>query len=95
MDRYLSGVQLARLLAIDPGAKPYYRTLAATVRSLILDGRLPVRVRVPAERHLAEALGVSRTTVTSAYDRLREQGYLESRQGAGSWTALPDAGSLG
>ncbi|MEV8638373.1 PLP-dependent aminotransferase family protein [Streptosporangium sp. NPDC051023] len=95
VDRYLSGTQLARLVAIDPEAKPYYRVLAETVRSLILDGRLPVRVRLPAERHLAEALGVSRTTVTSAYDRLRERGYLESRQGAGSWTALPDAGSLG
>ncbi len=95
MDRYLSGHQLARLVAIDPGARPYYRVLAGAVRSLILDGRLPVRVRVPAERHLAEALGVSRTTVTAAYDRLREQGYLESRQGAGSWTALPDPGALG
>ncbi|MGJ6961857.1 PLP-dependent aminotransferase family protein [Streptosporangium sp. G11] len=95
MDRYLSGPQLARLLAIDPAARPYYRVLAQTVRSLVLDGRLPVRVRMPAERHLAEALGVSRTTVTSAYDLLREQGYLESRQGAGSWTALPDASSLG
>ncbi|GIH94743.1 GntR family transcriptional regulator [Planobispora siamensis] len=95
MDRYLSGPQLARLVAIDPGARPYYRVLAESVRSLILDGRLPVRVRVPAERHLAEALGVSRTTVTAAYDRLREQGYLESRQGAGSWTALPDPGALG
>ncbi|GAA4200787.1 PLP-dependent aminotransferase family protein [Streptosporangium oxazolinicum] len=95
MDRHLSGSQLARLLAIDPDARPYYRVLARTVRSLVLDGRLPVRVRMPAERHLAEALSVSRTTVTSAYDLLREQGYLESRQGAGSWTALPDASSLG
>ncbi|AWS42481.1 PLP-dependent aminotransferase family protein [Streptosporangium sp. 'caverna'] len=95
MDRHLSGPQLARLVAIAPGARPYYRVLAQAVRSLILDGRLPVRMRVPAERHLAEALGVSRTTVTAAYDRLREQGYLESRQGAGSWTALPDAASMG
>ncbi|GHH71264.1 GntR family transcriptional regulator [Streptosporangium violaceochromogenes] len=95
VDRYLSGPQLARLAAIEPGARPYYRALAQAVRSLILDGRLPVRVRLPAERHLAAALGVSRTTVTAAYDRLREQGYLESRQGSGSWTALPDAGSLG
>jgi DNA-binding transcriptional MocR family regulator len=82
-------------MAIAPGAKPYYKALAQAVRSLILDGRLPTRMRVPAERHLAEALGVSRTTVTAAYDRLREQGYLESRQGAGSWTALPDAASMG
>jgi DNA-binding transcriptional MocR family regulator len=95
MDRHLSGPQLARLVAIAPGARPYYRVLAQAVRSLILDGSLPMRMRVPAERHLAEALGVSRTTVTAAYDRLREQGYLESRQGAGSWTALPDAASMG
>ncbi|GAA0374954.1 PLP-dependent aminotransferase family protein [Microbispora corallina] len=95
MDRYLSAPQLARLVRVPADARPYYRALAAQVRELILDGRLPVGVRVPAERHLAEALGVSRTTVTTAYDRLREQGYLESRQGSGSRTALPDPGALG
>ncbi|MEU9889209.1 PLP-dependent aminotransferase family protein [Sphaerisporangium sp. NPDC051011] len=95
MERYLSGPQLARLVDLPGGARPYYQALARAVRTLMLDGRLPTRVRMPAERHLAEALGVSRTTVTAAYDRLREQGYLESRQGAGSWTALPDPGALG
>ncbi|WP_344056798.1 PLP-dependent aminotransferase family protein, partial [Sphaerisporangium rubeum] len=95
MDRHVSGPQLARLLDLPAGARPYYRALAEAVRTLILDGRLPVRVRVPAERHLAAALGVSRTTVTTAYDLLRERGYLDSRQGAGSWTALPDPGALG
>ncbi|GIH24723.1 GntR family transcriptional regulator [Acrocarpospora phusangensis] len=86
----LSAGQLARLVEVPVDARPYYRALAGAVRDRILDGRLPVRVRMPAERQLAEALGVSRTTVTTAYDRLRGQGYLESRQGAGSWTALPD-----
>ncbi|MDH2430203.1 PLP-dependent aminotransferase family protein [Sphaerisporangium sp. TRM90804] len=95
MERYLSGPQLARLVDVDPAARPFYRALAESVRGLILDGRLPTRVRMPAERHLAEALGVSRTTVTAAYDRLRERGYLESRRGAGSWTTLPDPGALG
>ncbi|WP_443613684.1 GntR family transcriptional regulator [Actinomadura madurae] len=42
-----------------------------------------MRTRLPAERDLAAALGVSRTTVTTAYDRLRDEGYIESRQGAG------------
>ncbi|TDD04973.1 PLP-dependent aminotransferase family protein [Nonomuraea deserti] len=88
--RYVSATQAARLLKIDPATRPYYRALAGGVRALIMDGRLPVRVRMPAERHLAETLKVSRTTVTAAYDLLREQGYLESRQGSGSWTALPD-----
>jgi DNA-binding transcriptional MocR family regulator len=88
--RHISASQVARLVAIDPAARPYYRALADAVRALIMDGQLPVRVRMPAERHLAETLKVSRTTVTSAYDLLRERGYLESRQGSGSWTALPD-----
>jgi DNA-binding transcriptional MocR family regulator len=92
--RYISGQQLARLVRADRSARPYYRALAAAVRSLILDGRLPVRARMPAERHLAGALSVSRTTVSAAYDLLRAEGYLESRQGAGSWTALPDPATL-
>jgi DNA-binding transcriptional MocR family regulator len=63
--------------------------LAGAVRALILDGRLAIESRLPAERTLATALGVSRATVTGAYDQLREQGYVESRQGAGSWVTLP------
>lgn len=88
--RHLSAGQVARLLEIDRTARPYYRALAEAVRGLIRDGQIPVHVRMPAERHLAETLQVSRTTVTAAYDRLREQGYLDSRQGSGSWTSLPD-----
>ncbi|WP_336208894.1 MocR-like transcription factor YczR [Nonomuraea sp. LPB2021202275-12-8] len=88
--RHLSANQVARLVDVSPGVRPYYRALADAVRTLVLDGQIPVRVRMPAERHLAETLQVSRTTVTSAYDLLRERGYLESRQGSGSWTALPD-----
>ena len=63
--------------------------LAGAMRGLVLDGRLAVDSRLPAERTLAAAIGVSRATVTGAYDRLREQGYVESRQGSGSWVTLP------
>jgi DNA-binding transcriptional MocR family regulator len=63
--------------------------LAAALRALVLDGRLAVESRLPAERTLAAALAVSRATVTGAYDQLREQGYVASRQGAGSWVTLP------
>ncbi|HZX07259.1 PLP-dependent aminotransferase family protein [Kribbella sp.] len=45
--------------------------------------------RLPSERELTEALGVSRTTVASAYRSLRDSGYLTSRRGSGSVTALP------
>jgi DNA-binding transcriptional MocR family regulator len=89
--RFVSGLQLARLLGELPAERPFYAALARGIRSLIQDGRVPLRVRLPAERDLATSLGVSRTTVTSAYDALREDGFIASRQGAGSWTALPVA----
>ncbi|MGK5628159.1 PLP-dependent aminotransferase family protein [Streptomyces sp. URMC 123] len=71
---------------------PAYRSLADSVRLLVLEGHVPVAARLPAERELAAALAVSRTTVAAAYEALRGEGFLESRRGAGSWTAVP-AGS--
>ncbi|GGN04317.1 putative GntR-family regulatory protein [Actinoplanes campanulatus] len=85
---------MARLLGrwhALPGRRrsPDYAALAAAVRGLLSDGRLALGVRLPAERELAEALAVSRTTVSAAYRNLRETGHLTSRRGAGSWTTLP------
>ncbi|MFN3815145.1 PLP-dependent aminotransferase family protein [Brevundimonas sp.] len=66
-----------------------YRSLADALKRLVLDGRLPLDARLPGERRLAEALGVSRITVSAAMDRLRSEGFLLSRAGAGTYTALP------
>nr|WP_079074816.1 PLP-dependent aminotransferase family protein [Streptomyces atriruber] len=70
--------------------RPAYRHLAHAISGLILDGRIALHVRLPAERDLAVALATSRTTVTAVYDLLRESGFAHSRQGAGTWTALPE-----
>jgi DNA-binding transcriptional MocR family regulator len=88
------GGQLARMLGrwhALPGQRrhPDYAALAGAVRALLADGRLPLGVRLPAERELAEALGISRTTISAAYRELRESGHLTSRRGAGSWTTVP------
>lgn len=71
------------------GSGPAYRSLAERLRLLIADGRIMPGARVPSERELTDALGVSRTTVASAYRELRDRGYLVSRRGSGSVTALP------
>lgn len=68
---------------------PAYHGLADAIRLLVVDGRIPVGARLPSERALAEALRVSRTTVTAAYTQLREDGYLNARRGTRSITALP------
>jgi len=84
-----SAAHLARLLGRSRPDGPAYVALAAGLRGLLLDGRLPLATRLPSERDLAVALGHSRTTTTAAYDVLRAEGWLASRRGAGSWTALP------
>lgn len=66
-----------------------YRSLADALKGLVLDGRLPLDARLPGERRLAEALGVSRITISAALDRLRADGFLTSRVGSGTFTALP------
>ncbi|MGW7074152.1 MocR-like transcription factor YczR [Streptomyces sp. NPDC054866] len=91
VDRRLGSRQLAQMVTGAAGTPhPGYRALAHGIRTLLLDGRIPLHTRLPAERELATALGVSRATVTAAYDLLREGGYARSRRGAGTWTELPD-----
>jgi GntR family transcriptional regulator, transcriptional repressor for pyruvate dehydrogenase complex len=51
----------------------------------IIIGIFPVNSRLPPETKFAEQLGVSRPVVREALMRLREDGLIASRQGAGSF----------
>ncbi len=64
---------------------PLYRRLAEAIRAAIRRGELSSGTRLPTERALAAELSVSRSTVVAAYDLLRGEGWLESRQGSGTW----------
>jgi DNA-binding transcriptional MocR family regulator len=90
----VSGADLAHRLGGWERPGPGYVALAGALRSLVLDGRLPVRARLPSERQLAVTLGVSRTTTAAAYDVLRGEGFVESRRGSGSLVALPTGGAV-
>ena len=76
----LSGIQL------DP-QQGLARQLYQALRERILDGRLQRRTRLPASRDLASLLGISRNTVTRAFDQLYAEGYIEGRIGAGTYVA--------
>lgn len=71
------------------GTTPLYEALADRVRLLILDGRISLGTRLPAERLLAEHEELSRTTVAAAYARLRDLGFAESLRGSGTIARLP------
>ncbi|MYW92560.1 PLP-dependent aminotransferase family protein [Amycolatopsis rubida] len=85
----ISGRRLAILLGEwrQRGSRQGASDLAAAVELHVLDGQLPIGTRLPAERELADALGVSRTLIGAALDRLRADGLVASRRGAGSWVA--------
>lgn len=59
------------------------------LRDAVLDGRLRHGERLPATRELAVSLGVSRSTVSTAYERLTAEGYLAARVGSGTFVAMP------
>src|SRR5216683_1007161 len=55
--------------------------LTRQLRSLITGGRLVPGQRLPSSRQLAEALKVSRNTVTFAIEQLAAEGYLGTSAG--------------
>lgn len=83
--------QLVHLLGPWPiGQGPLYRRLTSALHALILRGDIAPGTRLPAERLLAEALAVSRSTVIVAYRLLEQEHWIELRQGSGSWVrSLP------
>lgn len=89
VDRRISGHRLGSVLGAWQRPGPAYVALADAVRAAILSGTVPLSTRLPSERELADATGVSRTTTTATYGLLRDEGYLVSRRGSGTVTTLP------
>src|SRR5437762_10140140 len=85
----ISPEALVQLLgAWQAGRGPLKRRLGEALRVAIESGELHAGVRLPAERNLAGALGISRGTVVAAYSSLREDALVASRQGSG--TRVPE-----
>ncbi|GAB4359591.1 MAG: PLP-dependent aminotransferase family protein [Kiloniellaceae bacterium] len=57
------------------------------LKEILLSGGLHPGERLPASRTLATEIGVSRTTVIDALDRLTAEGLLEARVGAGTYVS--------
>jgi GntR family transcriptional regulator/MocR family aminotransferase len=67
--------------------RPLYRQLGGYLRDLIEADRLPAGGKLPATRELAASLGLSRTTVSLAYDDLIAAGLLTAHVGQGTFVA--------
>ena len=65
--------------------------LTGQLRSLIATGRLGKGHALPSSRRLASDLGVSRNTVTYAFEQLAAEGYLAASHGRRPWSRLTAA----
>ncbi|WP_329182671.1 MocR-like pyridoxine biosynthesis transcription factor PdxR [Streptomyces sp. NBC_01477] len=75
------------MLVVGGGGRGRGRALQGALREAVRAGRLGAGTQLPSSRELAADLGVSRGLVTDAYAQLTAEGYLTSRQGAGTWVA--------
>jgi DNA-binding FadR family transcriptional regulator len=71
--------------------EPIYRQIARQIRDLITSAGLPAGFRLPPERRLAQALGVSRSTVLIAYQELRADALIDAHVGRGTMVTPPEA----
>jgi DNA-binding transcriptional MocR family regulator len=78
-------------LPIDASAEtPLYRQLGDILAGAIADGTLDEGERLPSERDLALSLGVSRTTVVTAYRELEARGLVRGHVGRGTFVCAAD-----
>ncbi|MFY0544377.1 PLP-dependent aminotransferase family protein [Brevibacillus sp. H7] len=76
---------------------PVYKQVVEYIRDKISTGEWPVQSKLPAQRALAEALGVNRSTVVTAMEELKAEGLIEAVVGSGTvicnntWSVLTAA----
>lgn len=73
----------------DPAATSRVAQVMRSVRQRIEQRLLTPGARIPSVRAMAETMGVSRSTVVEAYDRLAAEGAIRSRPGSGFYVAAP------
>lgn len=85
----IAGGALLASITIERSAETTLSTqICTSIRKMIFSGALSAGERLPSTRTLAEDLGVSRTTINHVFERLTEEGLIESRTGAGSFVCL-------
>lgn len=82
-----SRIPVEMIFLRDQDAPTLQGRLAAAIVRAILETRARPGMRLPSSRGLANALGLSRMTVTLVYQELVSQGYLETRTRSGIMVA--------
>lgn len=73
---------------------PIYIQIVSQIKKLVLEGKLKPSDSIPAMRTLAKDLSVSVITVQKAYEILRDEGFLNTVVGKGTFVEMPEMHDL-
>src|ERR1700761_5599663 len=85
-----SAIEPDRLPVPSPSPRPRYQQIVAALRKEIEDNTLKAGDMLPSEADLRERFSVSRHTIREALRALRDEGFVESRQGAATRVTTPE-----
>ncbi|MCB1218272.1 PLP-dependent aminotransferase family protein [bacterium] len=67
------------------GSEPVYEQIRQQIEQLVAEGLLTAGTRIPSVRQLAASLGLSKNTVSVAYEELAARHIIETRPGSGTY----------
>lgn len=74
---------------LRPADRPIYKALAEAIGRDVAAGRLVPGARLPPQRELAHALGVTVPTITRAYNEAAARGWVSGEVGRGTFVRPP------
>lgn len=79
------------MAGLEPAARPsrLAEVVARELEAWMRGGGLEAGAQLPSEKVLGERFGVSRSVIREAVSRLKADGWVETRQGAGAFVAPP------
>lgn len=69
-------------------SKPIYEQISDQIKVLIMSGELQAGEAIPSIRSMAKSLHISVLTVQKAYDKLQEDGFIETTTGKGCFVSV-------
>ncbi|WP_296114680.1 GntR family transcriptional regulator [uncultured Anaerococcus sp.] len=79
-----------KIIIKNGSAVPIYEQIKNAIREEIISETLAAEEKLPSVRALARELSISILTVKKAYDELENEGFIESRQGLGTFVGKED-----
>ena len=82
---YKKEEDILKIIISNNSSIPLYEQIKEAIKKEIVTGSLRAGEKLPSVRSLARDLKISILTVKKAYDELVEEGFIETRQGLGSF----------